>query len=75
MSSNMNEADYWTLSAMEKFGGSFVKALAHAAHMADPINLQKIKTTWASYWDSYVIIGARMQAENDKSIEHLMDAR
>ena len=41
---------------MEKFGGSFVQALANAARHADPINLQKSKSTWAQYWVEYTKI-------------------
>lgn len=38
---------------MEKYGGSFVKALAEACYHADPINLAKIKTTFSEYWEEY----------------------
>jgi len=46
----MNNRDYWTVEAMTKFGGSFVKALAECARHADPINLNKIKLVWSEYW-------------------------
>lgn len=49
----MNEEDYMIVDAMEKYGGSFVKALAEAARHADPTNLQKIKDTWSNYWEAY----------------------
>lgn len=49
----MSEEDFAVLEAMEKYGGSFVKALAEAAHRADPNNLQKIKDTWPVYWAEY----------------------
>ncbi len=49
----MNEEDNKIVEAMEKYGGSFVKALAEAARHADPINLQKIKDTWSNYWNDY----------------------
>lgn len=49
----MNESDFWTLKAMSKYGGGFVKALAQAAHQADPNNLQRIKNAWPEYWKEY----------------------
>ena len=49
----MNEKDFHTVEMMEKYGGSFVKALAELCHRADSINLQKIKDTWPEYWKEY----------------------
>ena len=49
----MNEEDYKVVEAMEKYGGSFVKALANAARHADIYNLHKIKQTWSGYWNTY----------------------
>ena len=49
----MNEKDFHTVTMMEKYGGSFVKALAEACHRADLTNLQKIKDTWPEYWKQY----------------------
>lgn len=49
----MNEEDFAIVSAMEKYGGSFVKALAELCHRADHINLAKIKETWSEYWEEY----------------------
>ena len=41
------------ISAMEKYGGSFVQKLAELYHRADHINQAKIKVTWANYWEDY----------------------
>jgi len=49
----MNEEDYKIVEAMERYGGSFVKALANAARHADVQNLCKIKETWSCYWKQY----------------------
>lgn len=49
----MSEQDYKTVEAMEKYGGSFVKALATLARHADPENLRRIKETWSQYWATY----------------------
>ena len=54
----MNETDFWTVEAMEKYGGSFVKALAECARRADPINLDIIKKSWPYYWEKYEKMGA-----------------
>ena len=45
----MNDQDYWTVEAMEKYGGSFVQTLAQLARKADSTNLARIKTTWNGY--------------------------
>ena len=47
------DEDLKTIEAMELYGGSFVKALAHCALNADMVNLAKIKITWADYWAQY----------------------
>lgn len=53
--------DYWTIEAMAKYGGSFVKALAECARRADPQNLAKIKATWIEYWAEYEKTGREME--------------
>jgi len=68
---NMNDRDqrlrdYWTLQAMLKFGGGFVKCLAKATEHADPINLSKIKATWPEYWAEYEEKGRKLE-EGKKS--------
>jgi len=62
----MNERDSWTVDVMEKYGGSFVQALARAARCADPINLRKIKLAWANLWSEYEMMGRGMQDPNWK---------
>lgn len=49
----MNEQDFKVIEAMEKYGGSFAKALAECARRADAVNLAKIKATWRNYWQEY----------------------
>lgn len=49
----MNEQDTLTVEAMEKYGGSFIVALANLARRADHINLAKIKAVFAEYWTRY----------------------
>jgi hypothetical protein len=49
----MNDHDLDVIEMMEKYGGSFVVALAGAARRADATNLAKIKDTFAEYWKQY----------------------
>ena len=52
---------YWTLRAMETYGGSFAQALSLAAWKADMNNLAKIKSTWPDLWAEYEEIGRGMK--------------
>ncbi len=49
----MKDNDYLILEAMSVYGGSFVKALAVAARMADNENYSKLKAAFPELWDSY----------------------
>lgn len=44
---------------MERFGGSFAKALAKALFYADLDNARKIKATWPELWDTYLKWGIK----------------
>ena len=55
----MTDEDIAVIEAMEKYGGSFVKALAECARRADAMNLIKIKTTWKAYWKQYTDMAAK----------------
>ena len=61
----MNERDCWTVDAMEKYGGGFVKALANLARHADHINLQMIKMTWVNNWNEYEKMGIEMERKGE----------
>ncbi len=56
-----NEKDCWTVDAMERWGGSFVKALGELARHADRKNLALIKLTWPDYWEKYERMGQTMK--------------
>lgn len=58
--------DYWTIEAMTKYGGSFVKALAEAARHADPQNLGRIKIAWPEHWEEYEKTGRELEAKHDR---------
>lgn len=47
------DEDLLVIEAMERYGGSFVKALGTAARHADSSNLLIIKKSWPFYWDEY----------------------
>ena len=58
--------DYWTIEAMAKYGGSFVKALAEAARRADPQNLARIKMAWPEYWAEYEKTGHELEVKHER---------
>lgn len=49
----MKDNDYLILEAMSVYGGSFVKAIAVAARMADSENYVKLKAAFPELWASY----------------------
>jgi len=53
----MNESDYNTLAAMEKFGGNFVQKLAAAYIAADDDNRTIIRSAFAAIWARYRKMG------------------
>lgn len=61
-----NDRDAWTVDAMEKYGGSFVKFLGELARGSDSINLAKIKDTWPEYWSEYEKIGREMEQKSNE---------
>lgn len=49
----MTGNDLNIIEAMEKYGGSFVAALAQAARRADADNLARLKKAFPEYWKQY----------------------
>jgi len=49
----MSNEDFKIVSAMEVYGGNFVKKLAVAFRAADPVNFQKLKDAFSEYWEAY----------------------
>lgn len=58
--------DYWTLNAMAKYGGGFVKALAETARHADQNNLNRIKQAWPEYWKEYEHMGKSLERDHHR---------
>ncbi|MDA3837245.1 MAG: hypothetical protein PF542_06515 [Nanoarchaeota archaeon] len=49
----MTDEEYDVVAKMEKFGGSFVQALAVCFQRADPNNFMKLKITFHEYWEEF----------------------
>ena len=49
----MTDNDLKVVTAMEIYGGNFVKKLAQAFKAADPSNFQKLKDAFPEYWEKY----------------------
>jgi len=56
---------YLIIAAMHKWGGSFVKALAHAAQAADPENLQRLENAFPEIWQKYAAL-AKAEAPTER---------
>jgi len=49
----MKNEDYKILEAMTTYGGSFAKAIARAALLADSDNYAKLKAAFPELWTKY----------------------
>ena len=50
---NIHDMNLKIADNMEKYGGSFVKALAQCVRKADPINLMKLREAFPHYFNEY----------------------
>ena len=50
----MNDERFEVATAMQKFGGGFVKALGKALIRADSDNTRRIKEAFPEYWAKYL---------------------
>jgi hypothetical protein len=57
------QSDYRIVQAMERYGGSFARAIAQAAHRADENNLAKLKAAFPELWAEYAEL-AELSAKN-----------
>lgn len=60
--------NYWTLEAMRKFGGGFVKALGNAGAHADRGNLERMKKAWPEYWKEYQHMGESLRRKKEQGL-------
>lgn len=56
----------YTLEAMKKYGGGFVKQLAILAWTADSINMKKLEDTFPEYFSQYEKWGRELEMEASK---------
>jgi hypothetical protein len=54
------------LEAMDRFGGSFVQALAQCWRCADDRNRHVLKDAFANYWTHYAEIAAQSRKVQDR---------
>jgi len=58
------QEEAWIVAtAMQKYGGSFVKCLGEALGHADHINQEKIKQAFPEYWAQYLKFKERVLKE------------
>ena len=60
---NRRDGEIQAVDAMANFGGSFVRALAHAARCADQSNYERLRNTFPELWTKY-------QREHERRREH-----
>lgn len=66
---NINPEDvktYWTLEAMRKFGGGFVKLIGNLGAHADEDNILRMKKAWPEYWERYEKMGQSLQTKKEQ---------
>ena len=56
-------ADFEVFTAMQKYGGSFVQALAVAFFRADEPNLHRLKAAFPELWTEYHALAQRTKGE------------
>ena len=59
----MDDQELKVVEAMRTYGGSFVKALGDCFCHADPMNFQRLKSTFSGYWKQY----EKMAKKNGKT--------
>ena len=64
----MTTEDERTVLMMKIYGGSFVKALAHAMLLADAINFATLKGAFPTYWNHY----SQLSAEGKQQIDQVL---
>lgn len=56
---------YWTVKAMQEYGGSFVKNLGAALQSADAYNTLRIQQAFPDYIEQYMDIGLKMKKNEE----------
>lgn len=55
----MTKQEAKVIEAMDKYGGSFVKALAECFRCADPVNFMRLRDAFPNYWSQYDLMVKR----------------
>lgn len=63
------EHEYKVVEMMERYGGSFVQALAVCFHRADIHNFIKLRTTFSNYWDEYEKMLDGFKSKDESEVE------
>lgn len=61
----MSEQEIKVVETMEKYGGSFVKALAQCFYRADRNNINKLKEAFPEYWGQYEEMTTRTKTNHE----------
>lgn len=59
--------DSAVIEAMQRYGGSFVHALAACASRADAHNLARLKAAFPEYWAEYTELAGMLKAREGKT--------
>lgn len=68
-----SEFQYNVVDQMERFGGSFVQALAAAMRCADPINFLKLVLAFPNYWMEYSAMVPTIKDLKDSDIGRVVN--
>lgn len=63
------EWDRWTLAAMSRWGGSFVRSLRAAYGCADAENRRRLVLAWPEYGNQYKKMGEKLREEEGETQE------
>jgi hypothetical protein len=58
----MNPDERAVIEQMERFGGSFIRALAAAYRLGDPDNRERIRNNWPEEWAKYRMFAEKKEA-------------
>lgn len=64
----MTTEEMQVVGMMKVYGGSFVKALAHAMLLADEANFAVLKGAFPTYWNHYASLKAEGQQQIDQAL-------
>ncbi len=60
-------SDFAIVEMMDKYGGSFARALAEAARRADTENLDRLKSAFPEMWAEYAELARLREVANERA--------